>query len=223
MKIIEGGVCAAKGFKAGAMRCGIRKSHTKKDLAMILSDCVCNASAVYTTNRVKASPILLTKEHLADGKAQAVIVNSGNANACAPFGMENARRQAKAGARALGVSEENVIVASTGVIGQTLNVSVIENVYVAGGIGSGINMKNAVTIGMLPDIDRELFEYLGNTSLSGAYAMARSDCAVDKVDELASNMTYLELSTNPRYMDEFVAACFLPHTNRELFPSSIQE
>ena len=95
------------------MRCGIRKSHTKKDLAMILSDCVCNASAVYTTNRVKASPILLTKEHLADGKAQAVIVNSGNANACAPFGMENARRQAKAGARALGVSEENVIVAST--------------------------------------------------------------------------------------------------------------
>ena len=83
MKIIEGGVCAAKGFKAGAMRCGIRKSHTKKDLAMILSDCVCNASAVYTTNRAKASPILLTKEHLADGKAQAVIGNSGNANACA--------------------------------------------------------------------------------------------------------------------------------------------
>lgn len=96
MKIIEGGVCAAKGFKAGAMRCGIRKSHTKKDLAMILSDCVCKRTAVYTTNRVKASPILLTKEHLADGKAQAVIVNSGNANACAPFGMENARRQAKA-------------------------------------------------------------------------------------------------------------------------------
>ena len=126
MKIIEGGVCAAKGFKAGAMRCGIRKSHTKKDLAMILSDCVCNASAVYTTNRVKASPILLTKEHLADGKAQAVIVNSGNANACAPFGMENARRQAKAGARALGVLEENVIVASTGVIGQTLPVEAIE-------------------------------------------------------------------------------------------------
>ena len=84
-------------------------------------------------------------------------------------------------------------------------------------------MENAVRIGMLPDIDRELFEYLGNTSLSGAYAMVRSDCAVNKVDELASNMTYMELSTNPRYMDEFVAACFLPHTSRELFPSSIQE
>ncbi len=100
MKIIEGGVCAAKGFKAGAMRCGIRKSQTKKDLAMILSDCECNAAAVYTTNRVKAAPILLTKEHLANGKARAVIVNSGNANACAPFGMENARREAAAAARA---------------------------------------------------------------------------------------------------------------------------
>ncbi len=126
MKIIEGGVCAAKGFKAGAMRCGIRKSQTKKDLAMILSDCECNAAAVYTTNRVKAAPILLTKEHLANGKARAVIVNSGNANACAPFGMENARREAAAAARALGVETEDVIVASTGVIGQTLNVEAIE-------------------------------------------------------------------------------------------------
>lgn len=126
MKIIEGGVCAAKGFKAGAMRCGIRKSQTKKDLAMILSDCECNAAAVYTTNRVKAAPILLTKEHLANGKARAVIVNSGNANACAPFGMENARREAAAAARALGVEAEDVIVASTGVIGQTLNVEAIE-------------------------------------------------------------------------------------------------
>ena len=86
-----------------------------------------------------------------------------------------------------------------------------------------IVMIGAVSgLGVLP-IDRELFEYLGNTSLSGAYAMVRSDCAVNKVDELASNMTYMELSTNPRYMDEFVAACFLPHTSRELFPSSIQE
>lgn len=126
MKIIEGGVCAAKGFKAGAMRCGIRKSQTKKDLAMILADCECNAAAVYTTNRVKAAPILLTKEHLANGKARAVIVNSGNANACAPLGIENALREARAAARALGVDETDVIVASTGVIGQTLPVEVIE-------------------------------------------------------------------------------------------------
>ena len=104
-----------------------------------------------------------------------------------------------------------------------MDVSVLSHVYVAGGIGSGINMENAVRIGMFPDVDRSLFEYIGNSSLAGAYAMARSDNAVDKVDELASNMTYMELSTNPRYMDEFVAACFLPHTNRELFPSSVQE
>lgn len=126
MKIIEGGVCAAKGFKAGALHCGIRKSQTKKDLAMIRSDCLCNAAAVYTKNQVKAAPVLLTKEHLADGKAQAVIINSGNANACAPFGMEHARRQGMAAARALEVEEENVVVASTGIIGQTLPVEAIE-------------------------------------------------------------------------------------------------
>lgn len=126
MKIIEGGVCAAKGFKAGALHCGIRKSQTKKDLAMIRSDCLCNAAAVYTKNQVKAAPVLLTKEHLADGKAQAVIINSGNANACAPFGMEHARRQRMAAARALEVEEENVVVASTGIIGQTLPVEAIE-------------------------------------------------------------------------------------------------
>lgn len=126
MKIIEGGVCAAKGFKAGALHCGIRKSQTKKDLAMIRSDCLCNAVAVYTKNQVKAAPVLLTKEHLADGKAQAVIINSGNANACAPFGMEHARRQGMAAARALEVEEENVVVASTGIIGQTLPVEAIE-------------------------------------------------------------------------------------------------
>ena len=126
MKIIDGGVCAAKGFKAGAIRCGIRKSQTQKDLAMILSDCECSAAAVYTTNRVKAAPILLTMENLSNGKARAVIVNSGNANACAPFGIENARREAMAAARALHVAMEDVVVASTGVIGQTLSVECIE-------------------------------------------------------------------------------------------------
>ncbi len=103
-----------------------------------------------------------------------------------------------------------------------MDVSVLEHVYVAGGIGSGINMENAVRIGMFPDVERSLFEYIGNSSLAGAYAMVLSDPANEKV-QLAANMTYMELSTNPRYMDEFVAACFLPHTNRELFPSSVQE
>ena len=104
-----------------------------------------------------------------------------------------------------------------------MDVSVLEHIYVAGGIGSGINMDNAVRIGMFPDVDRELFTYIGNSSLAGAYALTLSTAAEEKVQQLASNMTYLELSTEPRYMEEFVAACFLPHTNRELFPSSVQE
>ena len=97
--------------------------------------------------------------------------------------------------------------------------SVIERVYVAGGIGSGINMKNAVTIGMFPDIPLEHFHYIGNSSLTGAYAMLLSSQARAKVFELARSMTYLELSNEPGYMDEFVAACFLPHTDASLFPS----
>ena len=97
--------------------------------------------------------------------------------------------------------------------------SVLEHVYVAGGIGSGINMDNAVTIGMLPDIDRSCFSYIGNSSLAGAYAMLTSQKSREKVDELARTMTYLELSTEPGYMDSFVGACFLPHTDAEMFPS----
>ena len=103
------------------------------------------------------------------------------------------------------------------------DVSMIENVYVAGGIGSGINMKNAVTIGMFPDIEIEKFHYIGNSSLTGAYNMVLSRQAEEKVYELSHNMTYMELSTDPGYMDEFVAACFLPHTDTSLFPSVVQE
>ena len=99
----------------------------------------------------------------------------------------------------------------------------IDKVYVAGGIGSGINMRNSVNIGMLPDVELEKYQYIGNSSLTGAYAMVMSDEANRKCTELGANMTYLELSTYPGYMDSFVAACFLPHTNSSLFPNSIQE
>ena len=99
----------------------------------------------------------------------------------------------------------------------------IDKVYVAGGIGSGINMKNSVNIGMLPDVELEKYHYIGNSSLTGSYAMVMSDEANRKCVELGTNMTYLELSTYPGYMDSFVAACFLPHTNSSLFPNSIQE
>ncbi len=104
-----------------------------------------------------------------------------------------------------------------------MTVDMIDKVYVAGGIGSGINMKNAVNIGMLPDVELEKFQYIGNSSLTGAYAMTVSDEAISKTAEVAANMTYLELSTYPGYMDSFVAACFLPHTDASLFPSSKQE
>ncbi|MDY4753769.1 MAG: corrinoid activation/regeneration protein AcsV [Candidatus Faecousia sp.] len=104
-----------------------------------------------------------------------------------------------------------------------MSVEAIDRVYVAGGIGSGINMKNAVNIGMFPDVELEKFRYIGNSSLAGAYAMVMSDEANTKLSEIAANMTYLELSTHPGYMDSFVAACFLPHTDASLFPNCVQE
>ena len=104
-----------------------------------------------------------------------------------------------------------------------MSVEAIDKVYVAGGIGSGINMKNAVNIGMFPDVELEKFHYIGNSSLAGAYAMVMSDEANVKLAEIAANMTYLELSTHPGYMDSFVAACFLPHTDASLFPNCCRE
>ena len=104
-----------------------------------------------------------------------------------------------------------------------MDADVIDHIYVAGGIGSGIDIDNAVCIGMFPVVDRERYTYIGNSSLAGAYAVARWGEAAQKVQEIASNMTYLELSTFPGYMDQFVAACFLPHTDASRFPSSRHE
>jgi len=104
-----------------------------------------------------------------------------------------------------------------------MTVEMIDKVYVAGGIGSGIDMKNSIRIGMLPDVELEKFQYIGNSSLTGAYAMVISDQANTKCAEVGANMTYLELSTYPGYMDSFVAACFLPHTDSSLFPSAMEE
>jgi uncharacterized 2Fe-2S/4Fe-4S cluster protein (DUF4445 family) len=103
--------------------------------------------------------------------------------------------------------------------GLDFTVDMIGEVLIAGGIGSGINFSNAVTIGMLPDIELDKYRYLGNTSLAGAYAMLSSDAAAAQVTEIKRNMTYLDLSTHPGYMEEFVGACFIPHTDAGLFPS----
>ncbi len=126
IKVINGGVCAAKGYKANGVHCGIRKNHTKKDLAMIVSDVVANAAAVYTRNIVKGAPLTVTKSHLSDGKAQAVICNSGNANTCNADGIEIAEEMSALTAQALGIKAEDIIIASTGVIGQKLNINPIK-------------------------------------------------------------------------------------------------
>ena len=128
MKLIEGGVCAAQGFRAAGIHVGVKNNKSdKKDLALIVSDIPCSAAAVFTRNAVKAAPIWVDMQHLENGCARAVIVNSGNANACAPLGEENALRMCTAAAKAIGCDTSDVLVSSTGVIGQTLNIKVIED------------------------------------------------------------------------------------------------
>ena len=127
MKIIEGGICAAKGFEAAGVHCGIRKNNDKKDLSLIYSRTKANAAAVYTTNLVKGAPLIVTKEHLSDGKAQAIIINSGNANTCNSNGIEIAQKTCTLVSEKLGIDERDVLVASTGVIGQKLDIQPIKD------------------------------------------------------------------------------------------------
>ena len=131
MNIITGGVTAPKGFQAAGIHCGIKDNFTtpqpdKKDLAMILSSVPCAAAGTYTRNVVKADPVILTKEHLADHQARGIIFDSGNANACAPKGRENAQRMAQAAAAATGLRPQDFAVCSTGIIGVELNIQAIE-------------------------------------------------------------------------------------------------
>ena len=126
MKLISGGVCAAQGFTAGGVHCGVRKNRTKKDLAMIYSAVPASAAAVYTTNLVKGAPLTVTKAHIADGKAQAILCNSGNANTCNRDGIEIAEKMCDLAADALGIKANDIVVASTGVIGQPLAIEPFE-------------------------------------------------------------------------------------------------
>lgn len=145
VKFIEGGVCAAKGFKANGICCGLKHqalteasdlnnqangnepAKKKNDLALIVADKECTAAAVYTTNKVKGAPIIVTKEHIRDGKARAVIVNSVNANTCNADGYEKASKMCELAASELGLAPEDIIVASTGVIGQVFPIEPIAN------------------------------------------------------------------------------------------------
>ncbi len=124
---IKGGVCAPVGFKAGGIHCGIRKNKTKKDFALIVSDVKASAAGVYTTNLVKGAPVTVTKQHLSDGYAQAIICNSGNANTCNSDGIEIADAMCGLVEKVSGISAEDVIVASTGVIGQKLDIEPMAN------------------------------------------------------------------------------------------------
>lgn len=125
MNYIEGGVCAAKGYLANGVHCGIRRNRTKRDLALIFSEVEAQAAAIYTTNLVKGAPLLVTKAHLADGKARAMLCNSGNANTCNADGIEIAEKMSGLCADALGILPDEVIIASTGVIGQPLPIEPI--------------------------------------------------------------------------------------------------
>ena len=127
MKIIDGDVCTPKGFTASGIHCGVRKNRTKKDLALIYSEVPATAAAVYTTNLVKGAPLDVTKKNIADGKAQAVICNSGNANTCNADGIEIAEKMCQLIADELKISPNDIVVASTGVIGQPLSITPIQN------------------------------------------------------------------------------------------------
>ena len=131
MKKITGGVCAAQGFKANGVHCGIRKNKTKRDLSLIVSDVRASAACVYTQNLVKGAPLLVTKEHVSDGYAQAIVCNSGNANTCNADGVEIAEGMCVLVEKHMGIPAKDVVVASTGVIGQPLSLEPI-----AGGMES---------------------------------------------------------------------------------------
>lgn len=127
MKYIDGGVCAPNGFRANGIHCGVRKNHSKKDVSLIVSDVKCSAAAIYTKNLVKGSHIAVTKKHLSDGAAQAVICNSGNANTCNADGEEKAEEMCEIAASELGIDKNDVIPASTGVIGVPYDVTPVRN------------------------------------------------------------------------------------------------
>ena len=141
MKMIQGGVCAAKGFKANGVHCGIRHNRTKRDLALIVSEVPATAAAVYTTNLVKGAPLAVTKKNIMDGIAQAVICNSGNANTCNANGNEIAEGMCALVQQATGIKATDVVVASTGVIGQPLDLTPIKNGIPA--LVEGLSAKNA--------------------------------------------------------------------------------
>lgn len=174
MNYIEGGVCAAKGFKASGVHCGIRKQTTKKDLALIVSEIPAAAAAVYTQNLVKGAPIYVTKENISDGKAMAIICNSGNANTCNANGIEIAEQMCELTQKFTGINKKDVIVASTGVIGQPLSIEPIADGMDTLVKGLGDNSDDAAQAIMTTDtVKKEIaveFELDGKKCVIGGIA-----------------------------------------------------
>lgn len=174
MNYIEGGVCAAKGFKASGVHCGIRKQTTKKDLALIVSEIPAAAAAVYTQNLVKGAPIYVTKENISDGKAMAIICNSGNANTCNANGIEIAEQMCELTQKFTEINKKDVIVASTGVIGQPLSIEPIAEGMDALVKGLGDNSDDAAQAIMTTDtVKKEIaveFELDGKKCVIGGIA-----------------------------------------------------
>ena len=173
-KQINGGVCAAQGFSANGVHCGIRKNRTKRDLALIFSETPASAAAVYTKNLVKGAPLAVTKQNISNGKAQAVICNSGNANTCNANGIEIAEQMCALVAEKLNINATDVIVASTGVIGQPLDIEPIANgiVPLADGLGdnSALACEAIMTTDTRPKEIALEFEVGGKTCKIGGIA-----------------------------------------------------
>ncbi|MGN0154896.1 MAG: bifunctional glutamate N-acetyltransferase/amino-acid acetyltransferase ArgJ [Lachnospiraceae bacterium] len=174
---VEGGVCAAKGFRANGLNCGLNPEKSKNDLALVVSDKICNAAAVYTMNKVKGAPILVTQKHLSatKGKARAVIANSKNANTCNADGEEKAQKMTELAAGELGISADEIIVASTGVIGQILPIEPIESHIkeLAQGLSYAGNAKAVNAIMTTDTVPKEVavqFEIAGATCTLGGMA-----------------------------------------------------
>lgn len=159
LKSVTGGVCAPKGFRANGVHCGIRKNKTKKDLALIVADVRCATACAYTTNLVKGAPILVTQKHVADGYAQAVVVNSGNANTCNADGVEIAENMCKLVNEYMGVAVDDVVVASTGVIGQKLSIEPIAKGMKPLAEGLGANSSDAAEAIMTTDTVKKEVAY----------------------------------------------------------------
>lgn len=173
MKKIKGGVCAPQGFKANGVHCGIRKNKTKRDLALIVSDVRAAAACVYTQNLVKGAPIAVTKRHVADGYAQAIICNSGNANTCNADGEQIAEGMCRLVEEQTGIPAEDIIVASTGVIGQPLSLEPIAEGMpaLAGGLSEEGSLFAAQGIMTTDTVDKQIaysFEIGGKECRIGA-------------------------------------------------------